>query len=79
MKRFARWMVLAALVAWGHCLAAADGIDEPRNERSGGEHDDRQRIYRATCKRIADGIRRRNESLDSAPNGRISGLNDNDC
>ena len=24
MKRFARWMVLAALVAWGHCLAAAE-------------------------------------------------------
>ena len=47
---------------------------QPRPDRSRGQHDDRQRLYRAAGQRAADGIRRRDEPPDRAADGRLGGL-----
>ena len=45
--------------------------EEPRPHRGRGHHDDRQRLRRADRQGAADGVRRRAEPADPAPDGRL--------
>ncbi len=48
--------------------------DEPRALRGRGLDPDRQRVHRAAGQGAADGVRRRDEQADPAPDGRVGGV-----
>ena len=48
--------------------------DEPRPQRDPGDGDDRERLHRADHPHAADGVRRRMEPPDRAPDGRVGRL-----
>ena len=48
--------------------------DEPRPLRGRGLDPDRQRLHRAARQGAADGVRRRDEQADPAPDGRLGGV-----